>query len=103
MNCQAIQNKILALPDPRHVPEPLRAHVLACGACRAWAEQAARLEGLLEQLPVPPAPADRKSALVAELSRGVAVVEPAAPRRESYREFFQRNGTLIAGLAAALV
>ena len=37
MNCQAIQNRILALPDPRHIPEPLREHVLACAVCLAWA------------------------------------------------------------------
>jgi hypothetical protein len=102
MNCQAVQNKILALPDPRQVPEQLRAHVVGCGACRAWAEHAARTEGLLEQLPVPPAPADKKSALIAELTRGTVVAEPA-PQREPLRDFLRRNATLVGGLAAALL
>lgn len=97
MNCQAVQNKILALPDPREVPEPLRAHVAGCGACQAWARQAARLEGLLEHLPVPPAPAGKKAALVEELSR------PAEPVRPAARPFYRRNAALVGGLAAALL
>lgn len=101
MNCQAVQNKILALPDPRHVPDPLRGHVAGCAACRAWAEHAARLEGLLERLPVPPAPADKKAVLLADLSRP-AVTEPA-PRRASAFEFVRRNAALVGGLAAAVL
>ena len=107
MNCQAVQNKILALPDPRHVPDPLRAHVAGCAACRAWAEQAARLEGLLERLPVPPALAGKKTALVEDLTRRPAAEPLATPaRREAaspWREFLRRNGTLVGGLAAAIL
>jgi hypothetical protein len=105
MNCQAIQNRILALPDPRHIPDPLRDHVLACAACRAWAEQAARLEGLLERLPVPPAPADKKSDLIDDLTRDpFALPMPARqPFASPGVSFFQRNATLIGGLAAAVI
>jgi hypothetical protein len=107
MNCQVIQNKILALPDPRLVPEPLRAHVAGCAACQAWAQQAARLEGLIEQLPAPPAPADRKTVLVGKLVRGEPLTAqplatPAQPR-ESVLEYLQRNALVVGGLAAAVL
>jgi hypothetical protein len=112
MNCQTVQHKILSLADPRHVPEALLTHVAECPGCRAWAEQVARLEGLLEQLPVPPAPNDKKSQLIDELTRegATATLLVAPPRSRStgsgattLRMFFQRNATLIGGLAAALL
>ena len=107
MNCQVIQNKILALPDPRLVPEPLLAHVAGCAACQEWAKQAARLEGLLEQLPAPPAPADRKTVLVGKLVRGEPLTTqplatPAQPR-ETVLVFLQRNAATVGGLAAAVL
>ena len=109
MNCQAIQNRILALPDPRHIPDPLRDHVLACAGCRAWAEQAARLEGLLERLPAPAAPADKKSDLIDDLTRDpFALPAPArrpfaSPGVSFFRSFVERNAALVGGLAAAVV
>ncbi len=103
MNCQTIQNKILTLPDPRHIPEALRAHVGSCAACRVWAELAGRLESLLERLPTPAAPANKKSALIADLIHRPATVELAAKQPSSFREFLHRNSTLIGGLAAAIV
>src|SRR5262245_60651071 len=107
MNCQAVQNRILALPDPRRVPDSIREHVVACAACRVWAEQAGRLEALLERLPVPPPPADKKAVVVGELHRGPAVAEPAFPLHQEgaspFRRFLKENGTLIGGLAAAVV
>ncbi len=104
MNCQAIQNKILALPDPRHIPDTLRDHVVGCAGCRVWAEQVARLEGLLEHLPTPPAPADKKSALIDELARGPIISKPfAVPAREPFASFWKRNAALVGALAAALL
>jgi hypothetical protein len=99
MNCQTVQNRILALPDPRQIPDALLVHVAGCAGCRVWAEQAARLEGLLERLPVPPAPADKKSDLIADLARGPVAV----PAREPFAApFFARNAALVGGLAAAV-
>lgn len=106
MNCQTVQNAILALPDPRRVPESLRVHVAGCAGCRVWAERVGRLESLLEQLPTPPAPLDKKNALIAELAAGPIITRPlASPARKSsaLREFFQRNGTLLGALAAGLL
>lgn len=74
MTCQSIQNRVLLLPDPRQVPADLRTHLDACPACAAWWCRAARLETLLELLPAPPAPGDKKAALVGELiAAGTAV------------------------------
>ena len=84
MNCQVVQNKILAEPDPRLLPERLRLHVAGCEECRAWAAQAARLEALLERMPAPSAPSGKKAALVGKLERGEPIITrpvaaPAVP------------------------
>ena len=101
MNCQTVQNKILALPDPRHVPDALRAHVNACAGCRAWAELAGRLEGLVAQLSIPAAPADKKAALLAKLRTQPAAVEVAREEPATFRAWVKQNATLVGGLAAA--
>ena len=114
MNCQVVQNKILAEPDPRLLPERLRLHVAGCEACRAWAEQAARLEALIEKLPAPAAPSAKKAALVSKLERGEPIITrpvttPAAARspRESrvsaIIDFVRDNALVIGGLAAAIL
>jgi len=108
MTCQTVQNKILALADPRFIPDPLREHVAGCAACQAWASQAARLEGLLERLPAPPAPADKKAALVSHLTHGEPIItlplaRSAAPREFHAIEFLRCHATLIGGLAAAIL
>jgi hypothetical protein len=108
MNCQVVQNKILALADPRLVPDPLREHIAGCAGCRAWAQQAARLEALVEQLPAPAAPMDKKAALVGKLTRGEPIItrpvaRPAAPRESRFVEFLKRNAVVIGGLAAAVL
>src|SRR5262245_46825700 len=113
MNCQAVQNKILYLPDPRLIPDPLRQHVAGCAACQAWAKQAARLEALLEQLPTPLAPADKKDALIGDLTSPRPIITrprtaPASgtkpePRESRVLTFLRRNATVIAGLAAAVL
>lgn len=108
MNCQAIQNKILMLPDPRVMPDGLREHVAGCAGCQAWAKQAARLEALIEQLPTPLAPADKKDALIETLVRGGDIItRPVTPRSQPRESqvlvFLRRNATVIGGLAAAIL
>jgi hypothetical protein len=100
MKCQTVQGKILALPDPRQVPEPLRDHVAGCAACRAWAAQAARLEGLLEQLPpVPAPPRNKKAAFIAHLAKA----EPLQLETAAKPTWLRGNVMAIAGLAAAVL
>jgi hypothetical protein len=111
MNCQVVQNKILAEPDPRLLPERLRLHVAGCEVCRAWAQQAARLEALIEKLPAPAAPSAKKAALVGKLERGEPIITrpvttPAAaraPRESRWIEFVQNNALVIGSLAAAIL
>jgi len=108
MNCQVVQNKIIALADPRLIPDALREHLAGCAACRDWAQQAARLERLLEGLPAPAAPADRKAALVEQITFGAPIITrplamPAGQRESRFAAFLQRNAVVIAGLAAAIL
>lgn len=104
MNCQSIQNRILALPDPRLLPEALRDHVNACPGCLAWWKQAARIERILAELPVPPAPADKKSTLLQELSGPVIHTVPAIERRSFGTRFWSAPAVrTLAGLAAAVL
>lgn len=106
MNCQTIQNKVLALPDPRKVPEPLRTHLDACPACLGWWHQAVRLERLLEQLPAPIPPADKKAVLVEELNTAGPIIKsvPTAGRGTApARQFLTRRTAAYAGGLAAAV
>lgn len=109
MNCQAVQNQIIALPDSRQLPAALRDHVVGCGACQAWARRAARLEGLLAQLPVPPAPAEKKEAMIGDLMAAEPVIRPMAvpATRPGFAtvagRFLRRNATYAGGLAAAVL
>src|SRR4051812_45158201 len=108
MTCQSAQNRILMLPDPRQVPDALRAHLDGCPACLAWWQRAARLERLLEQLPAPPAPADKKAVLIDELTAAGPVIKsvPAGDRGtvpSPGTAFLKRVGTYAAALAAAVL
>lgn len=100
MTCQTIQNRILSLTDPRRLPEALRVHVDACPACAAWCATAAKLERFLEVLPAPPAPADKKSVLIDELTSAGPVIKnvPRIDRRPS-----RIRGRHVAALAAAVM
>jgi len=109
MNCSTIQNKILDLPDPRVIPNELLAHVAACEACRVWAKQVARLESLLEQLPVPPAPGNKKAEMIDELAGSdLVIIRPlSVPHRESFGnsilKYLDQNKLVLGGLAAAIL
>jgi hypothetical protein len=109
MNCQAIQNQILNLPDPRELTPALREHVLTCSACQVWAREAARLESLVEQLPAPPAPGEKKEVLIGELMQAEPVIYRFATpaTRPSFGlvavQFFRRNANYVAGVAAAVL
>ena len=109
MNCQAIQNQILGLPDPRELTPALREHVLTCSACQAWARGAARLESLLEHLPVPPAPREKKEILLGELMQADPVIlpMPTPATRPGLGAvavtFLRRNASYVGGLAAAVL
>ncbi|HEY1192040.1 MAG TPA: hypothetical protein VGE74_30705 [Gemmata sp.] len=109
MNCQAVQNQIIALSDPRQLSPVLLAHVAGCSACRAWARKAAQLESLLEQLPVPPAPREKKEALIGELLAADPVIQPPVvpATRPSFVtvavRVLRQNRAYVGGIAAAVL
>jgi hypothetical protein len=108
MNCQSVQNRILALPDPRQVPDSLRAHLGGCPDCLRWWRQAARLEGLLERLPAPPAPGEKKAGLIDELTAAGPVIRriPTLDRRSApspLAALLRRNWKPVAALAAGVL
>jgi hypothetical protein len=109
MNCQAVQNQILGLPDPRELSPALREHVLGCHACQAWARQAARLATILEHLPVPAPPAGKKEEMLGDLMSADPVIEPmvVTAARPSFGavalRFLRENATYVGGLAAAVL
>jgi hypothetical protein len=99
MNCETIQNRLLALPDPRRVPEELRGHLDECPGCRAVLVRAARLDALLPALPVPASSEAVKAAFLERVRAGEPVVrrEPTPSRPESAQWKY------VAGLAAAVL
>jgi hypothetical protein len=101
MKCDTVQHDILSLPDPRRIPDSLREHVVSCAACRTWAEQAGRLESLLERLPVPVSSPETKAAFLDRIARSPELAEPVAA--SAFQAWLQRNATLVGGLAAALL
>jgi hypothetical protein len=107
MNCQSVRNRVLSLPDPREVPDALRAHLDGCPDCLRWWHQAARLERLLAQLPAPPAPAGKKEALIDELTAAGPVIRTAVATRRPVPSpglaFLRRNWKPVAGLAASVL
>jgi hypothetical protein len=109
MNCQAVQNQILMLSDPRELSSALREHVLTCEACQTWARHAARLEAILEHLPAPPAPEQKKEAMIGDLMQVDPVIHtmPTPAARPSYGlvavRFLRRHAAYVGGLAAAVL
>lgn len=103
MTCQSVQARILALPDPRQLTDGLRAHVSGCPDCAAYWMQAARLESLVAALPVPPAPAGKKAALLDELAaEGLVFPKVTAPPARSW-SLPRPSPKALAGLAAAVL
>jgi hypothetical protein len=109
MDCQTVQNQILGLPDPRELSPVLRQHVQTCAACQEWARLAARLEGILEQISVPPPPGEKKETMLGELMAAdpVILTMPAPAQRPGFGtvalQFLRTNATYVAGLAAAVL
>ncbi len=103
MTCQSAQARILALPDPRQLPDAFRAHVDACPDCRAHWAQAARLEALVAALPVPPAPAGKKESLLEDLAADALIFPKVAPAPRRAWNLPRPPAKALAGLAAGLL
>ena len=103
MTCQSVQARILALPDPRQLPDAFRAHVAGCPDCTAYWKQAARLETLVAALPVPPAPADKKTAFLDDLAAEALVFPKVIAPPPRAWSLPRPSAKALAGLAAALL
>ena len=53
MTCDAIRNRLLALPDLSRPTDDLRAHLTTCEPCTAWLARATDLDRAVANLPAP--------------------------------------------------
>lgn len=85
MTCDAAQNRLLALADPARPPDPLRAHLAGCAACRSFAARLGTLDRLVRQLPVPPADPTALAVTLDKVTADAPIIThiPTVPRRDS--------------------
>src|SRR5579885_2061136 len=85
MNCEAVQNRLLALPDPRRASDELRGHLDGCPACRSFLAAVGRLDELLAAIPVPPPSEEVKAAFLDKVTEAGPIIRrlPVVPRRDS--------------------
>jgi hypothetical protein len=109
MNCEAVQNRLLALPDLRRVPDELRTHLDGCPACRAFLAKAVRLDALVAAVPVPPPSAEARAALLERVAEAGPVIKRVpVVRRDSMADlpaYLAEDGRwkYAAALAAAVL
>jgi hypothetical protein len=109
MTCDAIRNRLLALPDLRRVPDELRGHLDGCQACRAYLARAVRLDGWIAAIPVPPSSEETKAAFLDRATEAGPVIKRVpVVRRDSTLNlpaFLAEHGRwrYAAGLAAAVL
>lgn len=111
MNCEVLQNRLLALPDLNGVPDDLRVHVDGCPACQTFLAGAKRLDELLARVPVPPTSEEAKAAFLDRVTQAGPVIGriPVVPRGgdtgRRLRGFLDRVGgwKTVSGLAAAIM
>jgi hypothetical protein len=111
MNCETIQNRILALAVATEPTADVREHVAGCPACRAVQSKAVRLDRLLAQLPTPSSELARESFLEQVLAEGPIIrsipVIPSSVGSGTFRNvgrmFRGVSPKLLSGLAAGVV
>ena len=104
MNCELLQNRLLALPDPRRVPQELQGHLTSCPACREWLRALLRVDGALARLPVPaPSPGAKAAVLERFRTRPARAPEPQAePRRFRLRALWPAAAIAATSLVGVL-
>lgn len=105
MSCDTVRNRVLLLPDPRAVPDPLRGHLTACADCAAWWDRAVRVERIVAALPVPPPPTEAKAEFLDELTAAGPVIRrlPEIDRRPGWLTRAAPSAKYVAALAAAVL
>jgi hypothetical protein len=110
MKCDVVQNRLLALADPRRVPDELRGHVSECEACRTFAALAGRLDELVSAVPVPASDDAVRLAFLEQLTGIGPIIRrmPSFTRSDSsatLKAVLARTGRwrTLAGLAAGVL
>jgi hypothetical protein len=106
MTCDAIQNRLLALPDLRRVPDELRGHLDECPTCRAYLARAVRLDKLLATIPVPPSSEETKAAFLDRVTEAGPVIKHIPVVRRDSGTYLLDDGRwkyTAAALAAAVL
>jgi hypothetical protein len=108
MNCDTIQNRILALAVATEPTADVREHVAGCPACQAMLAKAVRLDRVLANLPAPTAELAKQTLIEQVLAEGPVIrTKPVAPSSVGSGTF-KRVGKwltpkLLGGLAAGVL
>ncbi len=104
MKCEAVQNRLLAVSEPRRAGADVRAHLAGCADCRAFVARATRLEELLTKIPVPASTPEAKANLLTEiLSDKPVTVRFPEPARSRFPLSDYTRWTHLAAIAAAVL
>ena len=104
MNCEAVQNRLLAVSEPRRAGADVRAHLATCAECKAFVARAGRLEELLAKIPVPASSPAAKADLLTDILSGkpATLKFPAPAKRSAFAVFESVRWTHVVGAAAAV-
>jgi hypothetical protein len=111
MNCETIQNRLLALAVATEPTADVREHVAGCPACQAVQSKAVRLDRLLAQLPAPSSELARDTFVEQVLAEGPIIrsipVLPSSVGSGTFRNvgnmFRSVSPKLLSGLAAGVL
>ena len=111
MNCETIQNRILALAVATEPTAEVREHVANCSACQLMLAKAKRLDRVLAQLPVPCSQLAQETLVEQILAEGPVIrTKPIAPSSVGSGTFpnvgkllGRVSPKLLAGLAAGVM
>lgn len=105
MNCEAVQNRLLAVSEPRRAGADVRAHLTICAECKAFVARAERLEQLLAKIPVPASTPEAKANLLTDILSGkpATLKFPAPAKRSAFLVFEHVRWTHAIGAAAAVL
>ncbi len=111
MNCETIQNRIIALAVATEQTADVREHVADCTACQIMLTKAKRLDRVLTQLPVPSSQLAKETFMEQILAEGPVIrtkpIAPSAMGSGTFPSVAKMLGLvspkLLAGLAAGVM
>ena len=66
MNCSSLRNRLLAIPDPTAVSDPVAAHLESCASCQAWHRVLVQVEYAVASVAVPRTDGKKKREVLAQ-------------------------------------